>query len=907
MRVQHYLRTPGRHAMRTALLLFIALLGSLSAAADFTVYPHLMDPRTHPDYARRAVQPPSWDTFENQTQFVCLRGFGVQDNKLVGYVEELEKFTVTHDLGRVVWPSYNTVFAENLGDLANEIKRRGLWLFDPWGYVPGSGPGDYWIQFRVPEAALRTLENTLGERWLGMDVGEQDGRYIGGYASQALPISGERMEQYLHFQRHFQQMGDDLGHRLSTLISLNYGHYLLKEGAYTTIGAETAQALPNSQVYYAFIRGAGKQYGVPWFGNASVFNRFGWKTYGAEGKENGPTKGTSLNLLKRLLYSHILYNCVFVGFENSWFDGDALSPIGRIQQSAQRWVRKHGPAGVMHTPVALLLDFEAGWTFPRHLYTEQTYRVWGNLPYDEGDHFTDGVLGMIYPGYQDASYFHDERGFLSPTPYGDIADVLLSDSQDWALAQYPLVIAAGTLRPSEELRDKLARYVQAGGHLVLTEGNRDALALDTAAPGRGRFTLIPGATGVERDSAVTFPVASAVDAALPQPFRLTAAARGVLDTALREQALFDAGAELAIIVCRKGPGQYTLGVMNNTLAPQPMKIASHCGEITSLTESDLDTSERGAVGEFPLGFESTPAAENTADQIAPAAIRIFDVTVREAGVRERPAITPAPAPKGRALNLGNPVSVQEALLRRPTFFEHFDGALVDWRYLEARTMEALAKEAAWLKRQSTRIYVDLRSGINLYPDLRLTNNDPERYPESIARITQIMDKMTALGATDLIVCLHRQPENSFSIAQTRESFVNSLRALATEAATRKLMLLLAVSNKFSAGINDTAAFVDAVGMENLRLAPSLALLAQQGRTPESLSAEMKGLAALWLVAAPGTDANGTLYTTALPATARAEVLGPWLDALSGAPLALDATYADPDAEYRDVRLVEQAR
>jgi hypothetical protein len=57
----------------------------------------------------------------------------------------------------------------------------------------------------------------------------------------------------------------------------------LKEGARTLIGAETAQALPNNQVYYAFIRGAGKQYGVPWFGNASIFNRWGFKTYGSSG------------------------------------------------------------------------------------------------------------------------------------------------------------------------------------------------------------------------------------------------------------------------------------------------------------------------------------------------------------------------------------------------------------------------------------------------------------------------------------------------------------------------------------------------------------------------------------------------------------------------------------------------
>jgi hypothetical protein len=92
-------------------------------------------------------------------------------------------------------------------------------------------------------------------------------------------------------------MGDDLGHKHAALVSLNFGHYFLKEGTYTLIGAETAQGLPNSQVYYAFIRGGGKQYGVPWFGNASVWNRWGYKTYGSAGGTGGEIHGpTNLDI-----------------------------------------------------------------------------------------------------------------------------------------------------------------------------------------------------------------------------------------------------------------------------------------------------------------------------------------------------------------------------------------------------------------------------------------------------------------------------------------------------------------------------------------------------------------------------------------------------------------------------------
>ena len=69
------------------------------------------------------------------------------------------------------------------------------------------------------------------------------------------------------------------------------------------------------------------------------------------------------------------------------------------RRAAQRWVKENGQPGVMHTPVALLLDFYSGWAFPRHLYSGDVYRVWGNRPYDPGDYLTDAVLDLLYPGY----------------------------------------------------------------------------------------------------------------------------------------------------------------------------------------------------------------------------------------------------------------------------------------------------------------------------------------------------------------------------------------------------------------------------------------------------------------------------------------------------------------------------
>jgi hypothetical protein len=888
------------------------------------VYSHLLDPREHPDYDRRAVQPPTWKTFKNRTQFTCLRGFGQQDDRLVGFAEEIEKFTRTHELGNVIWPSYSTLFATNLSDLADEIKRRDLYLFDVWGYVPGSGPGGYWQQFTPPADAFATLESKLGERWLGTDIGEQDGRYIGGYASQMTPASASRFEQYLNFQRHFEKMGDDLGHKHATLVSLNFGHYFLKEGTYTLIGAETAQALPNNQVYYAFIRGAGKQYGVPWFGNASIFNRWGYKTYdsagGSGGDTHSPTNGTSLSLMKRLLYSHILYNCVAVGFENGWFEGEKLSPIGRIQQSAQRWVKQQGRPGVLHAPVALLLDFYSGWTFPRHLYSGDVYRVWGNRPYEAGDYFTDAVLDLLYPGYQNSSYFHDESGFIAPTPFGDIADCLLSDAPAWALDQYAVVIVAGELGGGRELRDKLQAYAERGGHVVITAGNLAKLpgglagCTNVAANasihcGKGRVTLFTSQFGVTLETTPAQALRSETDKHLPKPYSLDADVRHGLETVLRAQQLFAVQGEgLSFITCRKGAGEFLISIANNTWREQSFRLESLCGKIESIHEVPIDTAERGAVGYTPLTIEASGLGKNSADTIAGGDFRIFAVKVQETSVEEISRVVPPPRPRGHLLTLGGVTSIKEEILSRPTFFEHFDGVCVDWRYLHEREKAALEKETGWLKRQGVRVVVDLSSGVNLYPTLRLIDNLHTDYEASMAAINDVVAKMAILVARDLIISLHRHPENNFTDDQTRAAFTTTLKTLAGQAGARGVTLHLRIGfGKPPWNLAEALDLLDRVGAPNLKLAISTALLERQQPSPE-ITARLKDELGLWLIATSRRDAVGKIWDAHAPIHSAGELdaLIRWLAISPATPAVLDALFGDQEAEYLDAMAFDKA-
>jgi hypothetical protein len=611
-----------------------------------------------------------------------------------------------------------------------------------------------------------------------------------------------------------------------------------------------------------------------------------------------------------------------------------------------------------------MTDFFAGWSFPRHLYSGEVYRVWGNLPYGPGDHLTDGVLDMLYPGYQNSSYFHDESGFIAPTPYGDSADCLLSDAPGWLLARYPVLIVTGELSGGAEIRDKLQAYAEGGGHLVITAGNLakwpdglagvrmvgsgvrfkpgqtiqvgaeslkeerafdlqvltvpsvvrvtakcgDVPAIVEADCGKGRVTILASPFGVGAEPAVSGGIPNEADKALPKPLPLLKHVRAVLDGALGAQRLFDAGEGLSVITCRKAAGEYTLGICNNSLRVLPMKIVSHCGTIESIRDLPLDQSEKGAVGYLPRGFEQAAIGKSDQNTIAGGDVRVFAVKVREQGIEVIPHVAPPGRPRGRILPLRAARSIREEVLARPTFFEHFDGVMVDWRYLHDREKDAITPEAGWIQRQGLRVVVDLTSGSNLYPDLRLLDNLKEDYQASMAATEDVLAKMALLGSRDLILSLHRFPENNFSAEQSWASFDATVRQVCKSAADRQIMVhLRTYPNRPPGNVNEALAFLKRVGAANLKLAPGTALLLVPPAKPKDIADQLRDKLGLWVIGAPAYDLSGHLWSASNPIAAHPQLpqLAELLALTPDAPAVLDAVYRSQDEEYLDARAIDQ--
>ena len=955
------------------------------------IYSRPIDVVSYPRYEKRNVRVPSLETFGGRTRFICLRYFAQADGLLTDYERELDAYIDRFALGSIVWPHVFLYKARNLPDLVMELKRRGLYLFDVWGFVPMVDPGvREFGQIGPPPEVLRTLEEGLGDRFLGIDNGEQDGRYVWVYTPLMCPAPQDRGAQYLNFSRHFERMEEELGNKVTALVSLTAGHYFAKAGNTMLIGAEAAQALPNSQVYYAFLRGAGKQYGIHWFGNASVFNRWAWKNYDHEDTRrypgrflNGPEEGTSLSLLKRIAWTHIMYNCVAFGIETSLLMGEYgrdakleekppaigtldygmldLSPVGRVQAEAKAIVDRRDPPGTQVTPLAFLLDFNAGWVMPRHLYTRNVYQIWGSMPYGAGDYLTHQLIDMVYPGYVDSGFYRDERGFLSPTPFGDILDVLLNDVSPEVLRRYDTVVVAGTIESlTAETADLLYGFAEAGGTVVITAANvlrlglaidgletsRDTMVFDagtavdvggTSVPeqhsfelyrctaretgvtawcrgmpaayrteaGKGEFVVLLSPMGLTSERLSFGTLENEEERPLADVFVLNRHVRMILEGLFSRISPFSIADGLSYVCTRKQSGLYELLILNNSMESAPLDIRSNVGSITAREEVVLGTDMSGVRGYKPTGFADRDIGVDTADRIAGLSVRLFDLSIDERAVEEVKE-SPFQPVRPAALDLGNCVGIREAVLSRPTFDRHFQAVKVSWRYLHAADPRSLEEEGLWLSRRSIGLLVDFTDGLNNYPDLTLHERCPGQWERSLSIFEDVLEKLGRMGGGDAVLRPSAQPryiEKGESIGL----FGENLRSLCDFAGERGIRLHL--QSRHTGLIGSTAellGFIRSLGCGGLSFALSVSHILIEGLEPSAILEEAGDLCRLILVSAPFEDPAGQMYDAHRPFRHRAaDTVRGLADASGGRMIVLDAVYADQADEYLDIRLIEE--
>jgi len=448
-------------------------------------------PEQHPLFARTEPKPVTRKTLGYALHTTGARGI---------QPETLDRFHKHYDFGDVCWPhigmcplrerypndeSYGTALAE-FEELLKGVRDRGLFVFDVWGYVPHNNSFPYKIAPEHHEILLRVF----GDRFLGYDNGEHDGRYIGSYAGKGSHTN--RREGWDDFVRWDEPICADGQNYMNATGSLNFSHYYGQRNC-RLLGLETAQGLPSDTLMFAFLRGAGRQYGRLIYQASSIWNRFGYNMYhgrkttggGRPGYGYGPNKGCSRSLHRRLFFSGYLGGHSIFGTETAQFTADVLpsgapelSPLGQQHLELAAWAREHPDRGIIYTPIALMLDFCNGWNMPRHLYRGDKYMIWGKFPYEKSDYLIDGVFRMTWPGYEDCSYLRNERGFLTPTPFGDVFDVITNRCHPDILKQYAAVVLLGDVEMTPEAVDNLATFTRAGGDLIVDARRAKSLPED---------------------------------------------------------------------------------------------------------------------------------------------------------------------------------------------------------------------------------------------------------------------------------------------------------------------------------------------------------------------------------------------------------------------------------------------
>ena len=721
-----------------------SIVPSIAGPAKPVVRDHYIDVRTYADYNRRPWPMPGWHTFGDRVQLVGNR-----------YVSA-DRIAQGGGTGRVFRPNYDLVrkSAESFSSLLSQLSAADppLFVWNLGGYIPNSRSSGY-----VTYDYLGQMIDSLGERFLGSDIGEQDGRYHNVYKSLNR-LTADPFEEYLKLHRFQLRIAEDHADKASLLTVMYNWHGTLRDGLVVSAAAECQNkgGVTNPQVQYAFLRGATRQFGVSLAGDLAVFSSW-------------DSQRTSTALRRRYLFSQYQWNCAILSCEDAYGPSPIVNDFNTWMNG---FLDQHPRPGPTQCPVAFLTDPFQGW-IPGMALSEQ-FKKHVAQAYQPGDFLTHLLFDTVYPRYSDNGMWKDESRAMSPTPYGDLVEVVTSDCPAPVMDGYGVMILASDLPTAgRELRDKLEAYAGNGGHVVVTAANAkrlwpewgigvqpvtvpansqvtlasggpfaetlafDVLPLDPSGIpgavvsasaggvplvievplGEGRVTLLASAYGLNRDPspAVSRPYPlwnQSLDSSTEQvqPYVFPEHVRRTMDGALKSQQLFSVGNDqLAFITNRVDANNWLVGIYNSQLTAQSFQLQSQIGAIQSVEELPLDNLAT-SYPFLPPGY-SGDGVPSDASRVAAGDVRFFKVSV-DAGTEVRVAAPPTfPAlPSGRFLRMPTLADLDRSLIRWPTFFQHFDGVIIDWTEFRDIDADALKYDLCrWMNRQRLRFVIDCRN------------------------------------------------------------------------------------------------------------------------------------------------------------------------------------------------------
>lgn len=266
-----------------------------------------------------------------------------------------------------------------------------------------------------------------------------------------------------------------------------HSHYEAYAGQWgaRVIGLELGENIAFTQSKIAFARGASRRTGIPFSIQVSPWFHGSCTTHGplhrVEGSKyaRGADAGHSLNFYARMWLHAWFSGTAMVTVENGsniFFEGEKppykLTPHARKAAEVFRLMQSRD-RGVPYMPMAVVIDKFNG-------YNAYMGKPWGILEPTAADlELRDLFQEQLFPG---SDHIHrrpfpdnPEASYLRPTPFGEMADVQLSDAPAEVLARYPVILLAGDIAMDPAFVKSLRAALAGGCHLLL--GKRHAKAL----------------------------------------------------------------------------------------------------------------------------------------------------------------------------------------------------------------------------------------------------------------------------------------------------------------------------------------------------------------------------------------------------------------------------------------------
>lgn len=460
------------------------------------VYNQKVDPATDPAANARKIMPVTW---QDQGNMVLFPQFNFMNTWQVGGVYQINEEAYSgyldwwtsglpgstmdpFDFESHLSPHAKFAYMPNYQVAVDQWKLRNSIVFE------GSGPGGwcydgFFVDYEevgnwdflsgVPDYVQDYVIGQIGNKFYGWSYGENDAGYTNAGAQYQPEVSTPK-QAFDYFTGFNRRWFNCLQNYVSVLNNTTLTPYLACNSEVRKFGAQTPNQMYSIPIWASIMRGTSRQTGVLWSATIdSCHNALGGsKNYDMPGGENW---GNSEELLRMSMYVYLMYGAQALAPpmplhmadpNGSW--RSVLSPLGEMTLEVRNLVRSKPNLGVMHRPIAFVWDFYAGWTPPRTYSITKTYVTWGSLPYEKGDFQIDAMFRMLYPHYEDAAFFSDERGYFTDTPYGDMVDVLLSNTPKYVLNKYDAAVVMGPTLIEGRLLETLQDFISRGGSVITT-------------------------------------------------------------------------------------------------------------------------------------------------------------------------------------------------------------------------------------------------------------------------------------------------------------------------------------------------------------------------------------------------------------------------------------------------------